>query len=140
MIADARVDPTHGCRRALWLVVYAVVLHVILCPAPAGATVTVAQACVAAPASAPEASPLRAAEAGPCAPLPHPHRPPCGAVTHAQPRTVGSWQAGVGAGCPLPSSAVGEFAGPRPACPGSSRPPAARAGAGLLIDLCASRT
>jgi hypothetical protein len=140
MIADP--NPTHGPRRALWLFMFAVVLHVILCPASAGTPVAAARTCVAlGDVPAPDASPLRAAEAaGPCTPLPRPHRPPCGAVTHAQPRTAGSWQAGVGAGCPLPSAAVGELAGPGPVCPGSTRPPAARAGAGLLIDLCASRT
>jgi hypothetical protein len=138
MISDPRVKTTHGRRRALWLFMFAVVLHVMFGPASAGTPVP--RTCAATPAGS-DASSLRAAEAaGPCAPLPRPHRPPCGAVTHAQPRTAGSWQAGVGAGCPLPSAAVGEPARPGPVCPGSTRAPAARTGANLLIDLCASRT
>jgi hypothetical protein len=162
MIADPRVNIPHGHRLALWLFTFAVVVPAILCPAQAG-TAAAARMCVTAVGDAPDpetvtgvtprraeaavriaapgsASALRTAEAaGPCTP-PRPHRPPCGAVTHAQPRTAGSWQSGAGVGCPLPAAAVTEPARPGPACSGSSRPPAARSGAGLLIGLCASRT
>jgi hypothetical protein len=141
MISDPRVTSSDARRRALWLVmVVGFVLHASLCPpdAHAGVLGASARACVPPAAGGPPPSGPATSEAdGLCAPPVRPHHPPSGTP---QQRTAGSWQAGVGPGCPLPATAADGHTGPGPACPRSSRPPAARSGAGLLIDLCASRT
>jgi hypothetical protein len=81
----------------------------------------------------------------PCAPVPHPHHPPCRGLGDRGPghqRTTVPWQAAGGPRCPLPMDHGRRLAGPGLACPRgrSSQAPAPRSGAGLLIDLCASRT
>lgn len=160
MIADPRVNAIHGRRWALWLFMFVgVVLHSSLCPpnTHAGVLGATAKACVSPAAGAPPDGVTSAGGSGrtgdaghPCAPAPghHHHHAPCGVMTHrasAQDRPAGSWQAGAPSRCPLstPFAGVAGFAdGPGHACPQgtSSRPPVRRSGAGLLIDLCASRT
>ncbi|GLY92460.1 hypothetical protein [Actinoallomurus iriomotensis] len=159
MITDPRTNAAHGHRWVLWLFVFAgVVVHSSLCPpnVHAGVLSATTRACVSsASGTPPPAEPSRGetpdtdsvADAGrPCAPAPHPHHhPPCGVIDHrgsAQQRALGPWHA---AAVPwlLPATPdAGAAARPVGVRSGGrwSRPPAARAGAGLLIDLCSSRT
>jgi hypothetical protein len=163
MIADPRTNAAHDRRWALWLFMFVgVVLHSSLCPPNVHASVlgAMARTCVVPAAGAPpstgpsaEASTGPAADSGrlgdaggPCAPAPRPHHhAPCGVMSHrasAQDRSAGSWQAGAAPRCPLATPAAGAEGAPGHARPWgtSSRPPVRRSGAGLLIDLCASRT
>lgn len=76
---------------------------------------------------------------------PHPRRPPCRALAERGPghqRTAVPWQVAAGPRCPLLMDHGRRLAGPGRACPHerASQAPAPRSGAGLLIDLCASRT
>jgi hypothetical protein len=127
----------HARRRALWLLVFAgILLHACLCPPAVRAEAL--RTCVSHGHSAAAVSDAD----GPCAPPVHPHHhQPCGALNHTQQRTAGSGQ-DWDPGCALPVTAADRHAGPVSACPRwrSSRPPAARSGAGLLIDLCSART
>jgi hypothetical protein len=155
MNADPRVNAIHGRRWALWLFMFVgVVLHSSLCPpnGHAGVLGATAKACVSPAAGSPPAGETGTADSGragdagrPCAPAPRPHHPPCGVITHRaapQDRSAGSGQAGAPPRCPLSVPLAGAAGGPGHACPWgrSSRPPVRRSGAGLLIDLCSSRT
>jgi hypothetical protein len=158
MMTDARTNATQGRRWALWLFMFVgVVLHSSLCPpnGHAGVLGATTRTCVSPAAGTPPLEVKTAAEvpdsrragdAGhPCAPAPRQHHhAPCVVMTHrgsSHQRSVGPWHDGALPRCPLAAADSGEVAGPG-ACPGgrSSRPPARRSGAGLLIDLCSSRT
>lgn len=160
MITDPRVNATQGRRWALWLFMFAgVVLHSALCPpgAHAGVLGATTRACAApaagplpsagAPADVPADVPApdtdRAGEAGrPCAPPLHPHRhAPCVDMNHrgfSPERSAWPAPAGVLPRCPLPAGHAEIGASCAPARP--SGPASPRSGAGLLIDLCSSRT
>ena len=157
MITDARTDAAHNRRWALWVFMFVgVVLHWSLCPpnVHAGVLSATTRTCVSSAAgmSPPEAESRtevpdsdRAGDADrPCAPAPRPHHhAPCGVMNHrgsSPQRSLGPSQAGVWS--PLLAPYAGESAGPGNARPSgwSSRPPVRRSGAGLLIDLCSSRT
>jgi hypothetical protein len=161
MIADPRVNAIHGRRWALWLFMFVgVVLHSSLYPSNVHADVlgATAKTCVSPAAGAPPyggksvaaAATGRAGDAGgPCAPAPRPHHhhhPPCGVITHRtapqQDRSTGPWQAGASPRCPLFLRSADAAGGPGRVLPWgtSSLPPVRPSGAGLLIDLCASRT
>ncbi|MDN3352084.1 hypothetical protein [Actinomadura sp. DC4] len=150
MIADASVNTTHGRRWALLLFMFVgVVLHSSLCPpgAHAGVLGAPVETCVVPvePSSGVAAGADRAGEAGrPCrqAPRPH-HHAPCGVMTHRaspQERSAGPWQAGAPLRSSLPAPFVTGVPGHARLSGMSSLPPVRRSGAGLLIDLCASRT
>jgi hypothetical protein len=155
MITDPRMNATQRCRWALWLFMFVgVVLHTGLCPANAHAGVVGATtwACAAPAAGAPpsqDAVPApasgRAGEAGrPCAPPAHPHRhAPCVDVNHrgfSPERSTWTLPAGALPRCPLPADHA-ETGTPGVCWWGRmSRPAAPRSGAGLLVDLCSSRT
>ena len=150
------MNATHGRRWALWLFMFVgVVLHSSLCPpnGHAGVLGATARTCVVPAAGAPPSGGTTAADSGragdaggPCAPAPRPHHhPPCGVMSHrtsTQDRSAGSWQVGALPRCPLSAPSAGATGALGHACAwgASSRPPVRRSGAGLLIDLCASRT
>ena len=153
MTTDPRTNATQGRRWALWLFMFVgVVLHSSLCPpgGHAGVLGATTRTCVSSAAGAPpevaRATEVpdsgRAGDAGrPCAPVPRPHHhSPCGVMTHRGSPAV-PWQTGVLPRCPLTAARAVGGGGPG-ACPQgrSSRPPERRSGAGLLIDLCSSRT
>jgi hypothetical protein len=158
MITDPRTNATQGRRWALWLFMFVgVVLHSSLCPPNVhaevlGATRTcVSSAAATAPPEVATATEVpdsgRAGDADrPCAPAPRPHHhPPCGVMSHrgsSHQRSVGPWQTGGTQRCPLPAAYSAEGGRPGASCHWgrSSRPAARRSGAGLLIDLCSSRT
>ncbi|GAB2869712.1 hypothetical protein GCM10027176_84240 [Actinoallomurus bryophytorum] len=158
MMRDSRANAAHGHRWALWLFLFVgVVLQSGLCPpnTHAGVLGATARPCFTPTAGAPPeveggghtAGSGRATDAGrPCAPAPRPHHhPPCGVMTHRgapQQRSIAAWQTAAMPRCPEPAVYAAESGGPGLTCPPgrSSRPPAPRSGARLLIDLCASRT
>jgi len=158
MTADPSVHAAHGRRWALWLFMFVgVVLHSSLCPpnGHAGVLSATAKTCVSPAAGAPPSGGRSVAAVdtgrtgdagGPCAPAPGPHHhAPCGVMTHRaapQDRSAGPWQAGASPRCPAAGPSAGAACGPGDVRPRStsSLPPVRRSGAGLLIDLCASRT
>ncbi len=86
------------------------------------------------------ASDDRAGQPGrPCTPVPRPHHAPCGALTD---RGTGQHRAAAAPTAVLPHRSPGPATGlaAAPARGDASLPPARPYGAGLLIDLCASRT
>ncbi len=137
MATHPRAHAAHRPRRALWvLLLVAVVLHSGL-----GARVHTLRVAECAAATAPHTADRVAELDSPCAPMPQPHHAPCGVRTHQQ-RDDEPRQAGVRQRCPAAVSHPGDLTWPGRACPRreASRPPVRRSGAGLLIDLCASRT
>jgi hypothetical protein len=143
----------------LWLLMFAgVVLHSSLCPPNVHAEVlgattrTCVSSSVGTPppevrseAAVPDSG--RVADARrPCAPGPRPHHhAPCGVMTHrgsSHLRSIAPWQDGAVPLFPLPVRSAGTAAGAAGTHPWGrpSRPPVRRSGAGLLIELCSSRT
>jgi hypothetical protein len=153
MITDPRVNATQVRRWALWLFMFVgFFVHAGVCPpdAHAGVLGTTTRACVspaagAPPSDAPAPGRDRAGDAGrPCAPPAHPHRhAPCVDVVHrgfSAERSTWPCPAGAPPRCPLPAERPDD-AGPRVrAWDHSSRAASPRSGAGLLVDLCSSRT
>jgi hypothetical protein len=159
MITDPRTNSAHGRRWALWLLMFAgVVLHSSLCPpnVHAGVLGATTRTCVSSAAGTPPSDVRseaampesgRVGDAGrPCAPGPRPHHhAPCGVMTHrgsSQPRSIAPWQDGAVPLFPLPVPSAGTSAGAAGPHPWGrpSRPPVRPSGAGLLIELCSSRT
>jgi hypothetical protein len=145
MNADPRTNASHGRRWALWLFMFVgFVLHSSLCPSGvhAGVLTVTTRTCAAPVAGAPE--PTIDADR-PCAPMPGPHHhAPCGVMTHRaapQDRSIALWPAGAPPRRAPAAADAGSVRGPGGVRPWrSSSVPAPRSGAGLLIDLCASRT
>jgi hypothetical protein len=159
MTSDSFAHAARRRRPALWLLVFVgVLLHSGLCAPGIHVGTLRATACSVGsmdilpldapyPAAAPHpaaghAGDDRAGEPGrPCTPVPRPRHAPCGALTDR-----GGGQHRTSVPTTVVPRGLPPYAAGLPASPGmpsrgdASRPPARRSGAGLLIDLCASRT